>query len=95
MSRSCARPGCAEGAVATLSYAYADSAVWLEDLASEGHPMTHDLCELHATNVRVPRGWNLKDTRSVTVPGSEASDVSVREDDGGGGAQGALRLVGA
>jgi hypothetical protein len=63
VSRSCARPGCGRPAVATLSYAYADGTVWLEDLVAESHPMVHDLCALHADNVRVPRGWELQDER--------------------------------
>lgn len=50
--------------MATLSYAYADGVVWLEDLAAEAHPMVHDLCPLHADAVRVPRGWELRDDRS-------------------------------
>ena len=66
VSRSCARPGCGRTASATLSYAYADSIVWLEDLAPEGHPMIHDLCEAHANAVRVPRGWELRDERRLT-----------------------------
>ncbi|HPU38592.1 MAG TPA: DUF3499 family protein [Microthrixaceae bacterium] len=67
MSRSCARPGCGRPAVATLSYAYADGVVWLEDLVSEAHPMIHDLCAMHADGVRVPRGWELRDERGATV----------------------------
>jgi hypothetical protein len=63
VSRSCARPGCDRPAVATLSYAYADGVVWLEDLAVEAHPMVHDLCAAHADRVRVPRGWELRDQR--------------------------------
>ena len=93
MSRSCARPGCGKGAVATLSYAYADSEVVLDDLAPESHPMVHDLCNTHAANVRVPMGWTLRDTREpaaedATVAGSAAPTL---------GARGAspLRLVGA
>jgi hypothetical protein len=62
----CARPGCDRAAVATLSYAYAASTVWLEDLAAEPHPMVHDLCAIHADTVRVPRGWDLRDERSVS-----------------------------
>lgn len=68
--------------MATLSYAYSESVVWLEDLAPESHPMVHDLCDLHATNVRVPRGWTLRDGRRA---GAAAAH---------GGATG-LRLVGA
>jgi hypothetical protein len=51
--------------VATLSYAYADSIVWLEELAPEAHPMVHDLCRLHASTIRVPLGWVLQDRWSV------------------------------
>jgi hypothetical protein len=93
VSRSCARPGCGKGAVATLSYAYADSTVVLEDLADESHPMVHDLCEMHASGVRVPVGWTLDDTRSASAdPGT-----GLEGRPGTGGAEGAspLRLVGA
>jgi hypothetical protein len=68
VSRSCARPGCAETAVATLSYAYADGVVVLDDLAAEAHPMVHDLCRAHAEGLRVPRGWELQDERSIPSP---------------------------
>jgi len=84
MSRSCARPGCGNAAVATLSYAYAESRVWLEDLAPDAHPMIHDLCSLHAGNVRVPNGWDLVDSRSAAVAARADAE----------GASG-LRLVGA
>ena len=67
MSRSCARPGCRRPAVATLSYAYGAQAVWIDDLDPTSHPMTHDLCSEHAENMRVPRGWELRDRR---VPGA-------------------------
>jgi hypothetical protein len=46
-----------------LSYAYAERVVWLTDLTVEDHPMIHDLCEMHASGVRVPRGWSLRDER--------------------------------
>lgn len=51
--------------MATLAYAYSDGVVWLEDLAPEAHPMVHDLCDLHADTVRVPRGWELRDQRTL------------------------------
>jgi hypothetical protein len=75
VSRSCARPGCAEAAVATLSYAYADGVVVLDDLAAEAHPMVHDLCRPHAEGLSVPRGWELRDERS-TAPASTARDLA-------------------
>jgi hypothetical protein len=61
--------------VATLSYAYADGVVWLEDLADEAHPMVHDLCPLHADAVRVPIGWELRDDR-VGPPGQVEFDFA-------------------
>ena len=84
MSRTCARPGCGNDAVATLSYAYADGLVVLEDLAPEAHPMVHDLCRLHAEGLRVPLGWELRDERRA--------EVDLREPDGAGTQ---LDLIGA
>ncbi|MBK6857855.1 MAG: DUF3499 family protein [Microthrixaceae bacterium] len=68
MRRSCARPGCGEPATVTLSYDYGGATVWLESLAPEGHPMTHDLCERHAARTNPPRGWNLVDRRALGGP---------------------------
>lgn len=79
--------------MATLSYVYADSVVVLEDLAAESHPMVHDMCNMHASNVRVPMGWTLEDTRAPaagTQPSSDSYGARLS-------AEGAspLRLVGA
>lgn len=63
MARRCARPDCHGLASTTLSYDYAGSAVWLDPLAAEAHPMTHDLCDRHADSLSVPRGWQLGDRR--------------------------------
>ena len=63
MSRICAKPGCDRPAVATLSYNYAESVVWVEHLAPEAHPMVHDLCGEHADHLRVPVGWDRRDAR--------------------------------
>ena len=62
--------------MATLSYAYADGVVWLEELAPEAHPMVHDLCRLHAANVRVPLGWELRDQWSESLPQEPAASTS-------------------
>ncbi len=67
MSRICARPGCRREAAATLSYAYGDRVVWVTDLTAESHPMTHDMCDEHASTVRVPRGWELRDERHAAA----------------------------
>jgi hypothetical protein len=65
MTRQCARPGCAQHAAATLAYDYAGQTAWLDRLASEPHPMTHDLCPAHAGAFSVPQGWRLEDRRMV------------------------------
>ena len=80
VSRSCARPGCGNDAVATLSYAYAEGLVVLEDLAPEAHPMVHDLCRLHAEGLRVPLGWELRDERGTEVDLRQADDGGVQLD---------------
>jgi hypothetical protein len=68
VTRACARPGCRQPAVATLSYAYGARAVWVDDLSADPHPMTHDLCAHHAAHTRVPRGWELRDRRLSAAP---------------------------
>ena len=65
MRRGCARPACGEPATVTLSYGYESATVWLEPLTPEGHPMTHDLCDRHASRTVPPRGWELVDLRQV------------------------------
>lgn len=73
MSRVCARPGCPDAAVATLTYDYAGRSGWLDPLADERHPMSYDLCSAHAEALTVPRGWALEDRReSVRSRGDTA-----------------------
>lgn len=64
MSRQCARPGCSTTASATLAYDYAQRTSWLVPLAEERHPMSYDLCDVHADSLTVPRGWRLDDRRA-------------------------------
>ena len=73
MRRSCARPGCADRAVATLSYDHAATTVWVDELVEEPILMTHDLSDRHADGLVVPRGWALDDQRSGEIgrPGDE------------------------
>ncbi|MGI9603922.1 MAG: DUF3499 family protein [Acidimicrobiales bacterium] len=65
MSRSCARPICSEAAATTLAYDYESGSVWIDHLAVEAHPMTHDLCLAHADRMVVPQGWVLEDRRTA------------------------------
>lgn len=68
MSRQCSRTGCAELAVVTLSYQYARSIVWLDDLFDERDPHSYDLCQRHGLRLSVPNGWRLEDRRSGRQP---------------------------
>lgn len=63
MTRQCSRTGCAERAVVTLSYRYAEAQVWLDALSAERDPHHYDLCDRHGGRVTVPRGWQLVDRR--------------------------------
>jgi len=65
MTRQCARPGCGETAIATLSYQYAARTVWLDDVADQPDPSTYDLCRRHAAGMTVPNGWRLDDRRAA------------------------------
>jgi hypothetical protein len=65
MSRQCSRTGCAELAVITLSYQYARSIVWLDDLYAERDPHAYDLCHRHTVRLSVPNGWRLEDRRTT------------------------------
>ncbi len=48
----------------TLSYQYARSIVWLDELSTERDPHSYDLCQRHAARLSVPNGWRLEDRRS-------------------------------
>lgn len=58
-SRKCTKTACAQLAVATLTYAYADRAVVLGPLATYAEPHSYDLCSDHATRLTVPQGWEV------------------------------------
>ncbi|MBV9846398.1 MAG: DUF3499 domain-containing protein [Kutzneria sp.] len=57
--RRCSRTGCVNPAVATLTYAYADSTAVVGPLATSSEPHSYDLCEEHAMRLTVPRGWEV------------------------------------
>jgi len=58
-SRRCSRSGCANAAVATLTYVYADSTAVVGPLASYSEPHSYDLCEAHGQRLTAPRGWEV------------------------------------
>jgi len=45
--------------VATLTYVYADSTAVVGPLAAYAEPHSYDLCDLHASRLTAPRGWEL------------------------------------
>jgi Protein of unknown function (DUF3499) len=57
--RKCSRTGCGNPAVATLTYAYAESTAVVGPLATYSEPHSYDLCEEHALRLTVPRGWEV------------------------------------
>jgi hypothetical protein len=59
ISRRCSKAGCSAPAVATLTYAYADSTAVVGPLALRAEPGTYDLCKAHCSRLSTPRGWEL------------------------------------
>ena len=55
----CAKMGCGEPAVLTLTYIYSDSTVVLGPLATFAEPHNYDLCNAHGEKLTPPRGWEL------------------------------------
>jgi hypothetical protein len=83
--RRCSRAACGKGAVATLTYAYADSTAVVGPLAAYAEPHCYDLCPEHAHRLTAPRGWEvvrLEVDESATTPSMddlEALANAVRE----------------
>lgn len=59
LARRCSRTGCARGAVATLTYVYADQTAVLGPLATYAEPHAYDLCDQHSERLSAPRGWEV------------------------------------
>ncbi len=57
--RRCSRTACAQPAVATLTYVYADSTAVVGPLATYAEPHCYDLCDAHAQRLTAPRGWEV------------------------------------
>lgn len=77
MNRQCTRSGCKGRAVATLTYAYADSTAVLGPLALQATPGCYDLCATHASKMTAPQGWEiirLADPESL-VPEPDEDDL--------------------
>jgi hypothetical protein len=75
--RRCSRAGCANPAVATLTYAYADSTAVVGPLATYSEPHSYDLCEEHALRLTVPRGWEVvRHDGEFTPPAPSVDDLT-------------------
>jgi hypothetical protein len=61
-------------AVATLTYAYADSTAVVGPLATYSEPHSYDLCEEHALRLTVPRGWEVVRHEGEFVPPEPSFD---------------------
>lgn len=82
--RRCSRTACSRPAVATLTYAYANSTAVVGPLATYAEPHAYDLCEEHAARLTAPKGWDVVRLEGdpTTVPNSddlEALANAVRE----------------
>lgn len=62
---TCARPGCAGAASASLSFSYLEQVAVLDPLEGDPPPQAYALCATHAARTRPPNGWELCDRRSV------------------------------
>ncbi len=72
--RRCSRIGCSDPAVATLTYAYADSTAVVGPLATAAEPHSYDLCSVHALRLTAPKGWE------VVRPDDFDDDVRTSDD---------------
>ena len=70
--RKCSRNGCRWPASASLTFAYAQKVVWIEDLIVQPHPAAYDLCAAHADRLTVPRGWEV--VRLPAGPAEQEAD---------------------
>ena len=72
MARLCMRTGCDHLAEAQLSYDPVNCHAWLDALLPEPGP-AQELCGTHATNLKVPQGWECEDRRQLAFAPSPAA----------------------
>ena len=73
-ARRCSRTGCVDPAVATLTYAYADSTAVVGPLATAAEPHSYDLCARHAVRLTAPKGWEIVRPDGDLAAGGPDSD---------------------
>jgi hypothetical protein len=59
-----------------LSFQYARSTAWLDELTPEREPHCYDLCEQHAGRLTPPSGWRLEDRRMRVVASDSDEQVT-------------------
>lgn len=59
LNRQCSKTACVGPATSTLTYVYAEQTAVLGPLATYAEPHSYDLCEVHATRLTAPRGWDV------------------------------------
>lgn len=75
INRRCSRATCAQAAVATLTFVYADSTAVVGPLALRAEPGSYDLCRDHSARMSVPRGWEV-----IRLPGDLNSPQASADD---------------
>lgn len=64
-----------------ISFQYASSTVWLDDLGPVKDPSTIELCGRHANRQAAPKGWTGHDRRAATLRTSELNRSPRPDDD--------------
>ncbi len=78
--RRCSRSACSAVAVATLTYAYAESTAVLGPLSPYVEPHSYDLCGTHADRLTVPRGWAVVRLEAESARGRAGDDLEALAD---------------
>lgn len=81
--RRCSRPACPHPPVASMSYDYTASTVYVGRLSAERDPSLYDLCRSHLDRTSAPRGWTVlrEPLVAVSPDGSVAGSDWTRGDE--------------
>ncbi|MCL2470894.1 MAG: DUF3499 domain-containing protein [Propionibacteriaceae bacterium] len=81
MPKTCSRPGCAERAVAQVSYTYALSEVVVGPVDDYPEPGTYTLCQTHLDRLKAPKGWTVLQRGHPVVPSLSAAEIEALADE--------------
>ena len=65
--RTCAKMRCGADPVATIVLRYTQREVVIGDLVARRDPNLLDLCADHVGRMTPPRGWSVRDERTISV----------------------------